>query len=101
MNDLVSEYQQYQDATAEEEGEFDEEEDMTRMVPRADESVTDTIDDSTSASMSRTDKFESILESLHLRTISSSSSRELSHVGASFTDRISNTIDRETIASFP
>merc|ERR1711924_189719 len=25
MNDLVSEYQQYQDATAEEEGEFDEE----------------------------------------------------------------------------
>ncbi len=28
MNDLVSEYQQYQDATAEEEGEFDEEEDQ-------------------------------------------------------------------------
>jgi hypothetical protein len=27
MNDLVSEYQQYQDATAEEEGEFEEEED--------------------------------------------------------------------------
>ena len=26
MNDLVSEYQQYQEATAEEEGEFDEEE---------------------------------------------------------------------------
>jgi len=26
MNDLVSEYQQYQDAGAEEEGEFDEEE---------------------------------------------------------------------------
>ena len=26
MNDLVSEYQQYQDATAEEEGEFDEQE---------------------------------------------------------------------------
>lgn len=26
MNDLVSEYQQYQDATAEEEGEFNEEE---------------------------------------------------------------------------
>lgn len=26
MNDLVSEYQQYQDATAEDEGEFDEEE---------------------------------------------------------------------------
>jgi len=25
MNDLVSEYQQYQDASAEEEGEFDEE----------------------------------------------------------------------------
>ncbi|CAJ1370118.1 unnamed protein product [Effrenium voratum] len=29
MNDLVSEYQQYQDATAEEEGEFDEEEGWT------------------------------------------------------------------------
>merc|ERR1711998_499870 len=28
MNDLVSEYQQYQDATAEDEGEFDEEEDI-------------------------------------------------------------------------
>ena len=28
LNDLVSEYQQYQDATAEEEGEFDEDEDM-------------------------------------------------------------------------
>lgn len=28
MNDLVSEYQQYQDATAEEEGEFDEDEDL-------------------------------------------------------------------------
>jgi len=28
MNDLVSEYQQYQDATAEEEGEFDEEEEV-------------------------------------------------------------------------
>merc|ERR1711988_77318 len=28
MNDLVSEYQQYQDASAEEEGEFDEDEDM-------------------------------------------------------------------------
>merc|ERR1712032_56751 len=28
MNDLVSEYQQYQEATAEDEGEFDEEEDM-------------------------------------------------------------------------
>lgn len=26
MNDLVSEYQQYQDATADDEGEFDEEE---------------------------------------------------------------------------
>jgi tubulin beta len=26
MNDLVSEYQQYQDATAEEEGEYEEEE---------------------------------------------------------------------------
>ncbi|GAB6025783.1 hypothetical protein CHUAL_011764 [Chamberlinius hualienensis] len=30
MNDLVSEYQQYQDATAEEEGEFDEEEQAER-----------------------------------------------------------------------
>ena len=28
MNDLVSEYQQYQDATAEEDGEFDEDGDM-------------------------------------------------------------------------
>merc|ERR1712146_875778 len=28
MNDLVSEYQQYQDASAEEEGEFEEDEDM-------------------------------------------------------------------------
>ena len=28
MNDLVSEYQQYQDATAEEEGEFDEDEEL-------------------------------------------------------------------------
>ena len=28
MGDLISEYQQYQDATAEDEGEFDEEEDM-------------------------------------------------------------------------
>jgi tubulin beta len=28
MNDLVSEYQQYQDASAEEEGEFDEEEEV-------------------------------------------------------------------------
>jgi hypothetical protein len=28
MNDLVSEYQQYQDASAEEEGEFDEEEEI-------------------------------------------------------------------------
>ena len=27
MNDLVSEYQQYQEATAEDEGEFEEEED--------------------------------------------------------------------------
>merc|ERR1711924_657 len=32
MNDLVSEYQQYQDATAEEEGEFDEEDDFGEMV---------------------------------------------------------------------
>ena len=31
MNDLVSEYQQYQDATAEEEGEFDEEEGEDEM----------------------------------------------------------------------
>lgn len=28
MNDLVSEYQQYQDATAEDDGEFDEDEDL-------------------------------------------------------------------------
>lgn len=28
MNDLVSEYQQYQDATAEDDGDFDEEEDL-------------------------------------------------------------------------
>merc|ERR1712019_332654 len=33
MNDLVSEYQQYQDATAEEEGEFDEEEGEYDMAP--------------------------------------------------------------------
>ena len=33
MNDLVSEYQQYQDATAEEEGEFDEEEGEYDMEP--------------------------------------------------------------------
>ena len=32
MNDLVSEYQQYQDATAEEEGEFDEEEEEEEEV---------------------------------------------------------------------
>ena len=32
MNDLVSEYQQYQDATAEEEGEFDEDEDMEVQI---------------------------------------------------------------------
>ena len=31
MNDLVSEYQQYQDATAEEEGEFDEDDEFDRM----------------------------------------------------------------------
>ena len=30
MNDLVSEYQQYQDATAEEEGEFDEDRQQTK-----------------------------------------------------------------------
>ena len=30
MNDLVSEYQQYQDATAEDDGEFDEEEEEER-----------------------------------------------------------------------
>merc|ERR1712224_138946 len=34
MNDLVSEYQQYQDATAEEEGEFDEEEGEYDMEPQ-------------------------------------------------------------------
>merc|ERR1712182_179309 len=33
MNDLVSEYQQYQDVTAEEEGEFDEEEGEYDMEP--------------------------------------------------------------------
>merc|ERR1711885_106137 len=33
MNDLVSEYQQYQDATAEDEGEFDEEEGEYDMQP--------------------------------------------------------------------
>merc|ERR1712216_309342 len=33
MNDLVSEYQQYQDASAEEEGEFDEEEGEYDMEP--------------------------------------------------------------------
>ncbi len=33
MNELVSEYQQYQDATAEEEGEFDEEEGEYDMEP--------------------------------------------------------------------
>ena len=33
MNDLASEYQQYQDATAEEEGEFDEEEGEYDMGP--------------------------------------------------------------------
>ena len=31
LNGLVSEYQQYQDATAEEEGEFDEDEEMDMM----------------------------------------------------------------------
>jgi tubulin beta len=31
MNDLVSEYQQYQDATAEEDGEFDEDGDKEEM----------------------------------------------------------------------
>ena len=31
MNDLVSEYQQYQEATAEEEGEFEEEEEEEEM----------------------------------------------------------------------
>merc|ERR550537_296620 len=34
MNDLVSEYQQYQDATAEEEGEFDEEDVSTTWSRR-------------------------------------------------------------------
>ena len=32
MNDLVSEYQQYQDATAEEEGEFDEDAENDDMM---------------------------------------------------------------------
>merc|ERR1712199_142498 len=32
MNDLVPEYQQYQDATAEEEGEFDEDEEFDDMM---------------------------------------------------------------------
>ncbi|TKS80532.1 Tubulin beta-1 chain [Collichthys lucidus] len=32
MNDLVSEYQQYQDATAEEEGEFEEEEGEEKLA---------------------------------------------------------------------
>ena len=32
MNDLFSEYQQYQDATAEEEGEFDEDEEGEDMM---------------------------------------------------------------------
>merc|ERR1712167_526650 len=32
INDLVSEYQQYQDATAEEEGEFDEDEEYDDMM---------------------------------------------------------------------
>lgn len=32
MNDLVSEYQQYQDATAEEEGEFEEEEAWSSFI---------------------------------------------------------------------
>ena len=36
MNDLVSEYQQYQDATAEEEGEFDEEEDAKEAASSSD-----------------------------------------------------------------
>ena len=31
MNDLVSEYQQYQDATADDEGEYDEEEEEDDM----------------------------------------------------------------------
>ena len=34
MNDLVSEYQQYQDATAEEEGEFDEEDRKRKSCPK-------------------------------------------------------------------
>jgi len=32
MNDLVSEYQQYQDATAEEAGEYDEDDEMSLSV---------------------------------------------------------------------
>jgi tubulin beta len=35
MNDLVSEYQQYQDASAEEEGEYDEEEEDEEELPEA------------------------------------------------------------------
>ena len=36
MNDLVSEYQQYQEATADEEGEFDEEAEEDEPEPEAD-----------------------------------------------------------------
>ena len=36
MNDLVSEYQQYQEATADDEGEFDEEVEEDEPEPEAD-----------------------------------------------------------------
>ncbi len=40
MNDLVSEYQQYQDATAEEEGEFDDDEyDQINFIIYCDEKL--------------------------------------------------------------
>ena len=35
MNDLVSEYQQYQDAIAEDEGDYEEEEELVRVSPFA------------------------------------------------------------------
>jgi len=42
MNDLVSEYQQYQDATAEEDGEFDDEEEYEEDAWSARSSITNT-----------------------------------------------------------
>ena len=44
MNDLVSEYQQYQDATVDEVGEFDEEEEGEEAWWRHDDDVTRTLD---------------------------------------------------------